>query len=140
MGGARRAAILGALALLAFGCADGTLPLTGVAVTPTAPSFSVDGWAVYRVSNVSHETIRLARCGDHVQAGLDRRVNDEWQNEMAAVCILSFYTPPLELGPGQSVVDSVPVRTAGVYRVVVGYGQGNLDVLRTVRSGGFRVE
>lgn len=130
--------LLAAAGLLAAGCGGDLTYPSAVKVAPTATNFAVNSYATYMVRNDSRETIHVDRCGTHVQVGLDRRVGDEWQNEMAAVCILSYYTGPLALAPGESVTDSVLVRSAGTFRVYVSYGRG--DERDLARSGGFTVE
>ena len=137
--GALRAATIGSIALLAAGCGAGTEP-TLVTVFPTASSISVDDYATFVVRNDSRETIYVGRCGERVQTGLDRRVGLRWENEMAALCILSLYMPPLQLAPGASVTDSVLVRSAGTFRVFIGYGRGDDRILYNAWSGGFTVD
>lgn len=61
-------------------------------------------------------------------------------NERAASCILSYYAGPLALAPGESVTDSVLVRSAGTFRLFVGYGRGEQRILYQARSGAFRVD
>ena len=127
------------LTALAFGCGGPTAP-SAVTVLPSSSSFSVGDYAIFTVRNGARETIYVDRCGEHVQAGLDRRVGLVWENEMAAICILSFYVPPLALAPGESVADSVLVRNPGTYRLFVGYGRGDDRILYQARSGGFVVK
>lgn len=139
-GSALRVAFLAAATALAVGCeGDLTYP-SAVKVAPTAGNFALDSYATFVVRNDSRHTIHLDRCGDHVQTGLERRVGGEWENEMAAVCVLSYYTGPLALEPGESVTDSVLVRSAGTFRVYVGYLGGAQDRLHTARSGSFTVD
>jgi hypothetical protein len=126
------------LAVIAAGC-DGVTGTDGVAVLPTARTFSTDAFATFVVRNDTRETIHVDRCGSRVLAGLDRRKGLHWENEMAALCVLSIISTPLALAPGESVTDSVLVRSSGIYRVVVGYGRGNLRILYQARSGNFTV-
>lgn len=128
-----------ALALIAAGC-DGVTGTDGVAVVPSARTFSTDAYATFVVRNDARETIHLDRCGNRVLAGLDRKEGLGWENEIGAFCFLALLSTPLALAPGESVTDSVFVRGPGVYRVVVGYGRGNLRILYQARSGGFTVE
>ena len=122
------------------GCSgDLTYPNT-VKVAPTASNFAVDSYAKFVVQNGGREAIHVDRCGDRVLAGLDRRVGGEWENSVGSFCILSYYTGPLTLQPGESVTDSVLVRSAGTFRVYVGYGRGEQRILYQARSGGFTVE
>jgi len=137
--GALRTTFLAAVAMTAVACGDLTYP-SAVKVAPTASVFAVDSYATFVVRNDSPKTIQVARCGDRVQVGLDRRVGGEWQNEMAGLCILSYYGGPFMLAPGESVTDSVLVRSAGTFRVSVAYGTGDERVLRQVESGAFTVE
>lgn len=96
--------------------------------------------ATFVVTNHLRETIHVDRCGEHVQAGLDRRVGARSENEMAAFCVLSHYAGPLALAPGESVTDSLQVRSAGAFRLFVGYGRGDQRILYQARSGAFRVD
>jgi hypothetical protein len=134
-----RMAMYGAFAIFALGCGGPTEP-SDVVVIPTAGAFSVDEHATFVVRNEGRETIYLARCGERVQAGVDRRVGLRWQNEMAGLCILSLYVPPLQLEPGESVTDSVLMRSPGTFRVFVGYGRGDDRILYNAWSRGFRVD
>ena len=127
-----------ALAIIAMGC-ESVTGTDGVAVVPSARSFRTDAFATFVVRNDTRETIHVDRCGSRVLAGLDRRQGLAWANEMAALCVLSILSTPLALAPGESVTDSILVRSPGVYRVVVGYGGGNLRILRLARSGSFTV-
>ncbi|MGH7638110.1 MAG: hypothetical protein ACREOK_10710, partial [Gemmatimonadaceae bacterium] len=72
-------------------------------------AFAVDTYATFVVGNHAREIIHVDRCGERVQAGLDRRVGARWENETAALCILAYYAGPLALAPGESVTDSVLV-------------------------------
>ena len=93
-----RRAAFGAAATIMLGCGGATEPF-GVAVIPTSGSFAVDDYATFVVRNDGRETIYVERCGHRVSAGLDRRVATGWENEMAALCVLSFYAGPLPLAP-----------------------------------------
>jgi hypothetical protein len=137
--GVARIAMFGAIAITAPGCGGPTEP-SDVAVFPTASGFAVDDWIPFVVRNDGRETIYVDRCGERVLAGLDRRVGTRWENEMATLCVLSFYVPPLALAPGESVTDSVLVRSAGRYRLFVGYGRGDDRILYRAWSGGFSVD
>ena len=132
-------AMLGACAVFALAC-DGPTEPSDVTVIATARSVAVDEYALFEVRNDGRETIHVGRCGERVQTGLDRRVGARWENEMAALCVLSFYMPPLQLAPGESVTDSVLVRSAGTFRVFIGYGRGDDRILYTAWSGSFTVE
>jgi hypothetical protein len=134
-----RTATLAACAVVALACGGPTEP-SDVAVIATAGSFAVDEYVPFVIRNDGHETIYVGRCGERVQTGLDRRVGARWENEMAALCILSFYVPPLQLAPGESVTDSVLVRSAGTFRVFIGYGRGDDRILYNAWSGGFTVD
>ena len=134
-----RATTLAACAVIALACGGATEP-SDVAVIATESSFAVDEYVHFVVRNAGRESIYLGRCGERVQTGLDRRVGGRWENEMAALCILSFYMPPLQLAPGESVTDSVLVRSAGTFRVFVGYGRGNERILHNAWSGSFTVD
>jgi hypothetical protein len=138
--GALRVAFVAAVAALAAGCGGDLTYPNGVKVMPTTGNFALESYATFVVRNETRETVHVERCGDRVQAGLDRRVGGEWQNEMAAICILSYYAGPLLLEPGESVTDSVLVRSAGTFRVYVGYGRGEQRILHQARSGGFTVD
>ena len=140
MRGAAIGAALTVGAALTAACGGNLTYPTDVKVLPVAANFAVDSYATFLVRNETRQTIHVDRCGTRVQAGLDRRVGGEWQNEMAAVCILSYYTGPLALAPGESVTDSVLIRSPGTFRVFVGYGSGNQDILYLARSGGFSVQ
>lgn len=128
-----------ALAIIAAGC-NGVTGTDGVAVVPTARTFSTDAYASFMMRNDTRETIHVDRCGNRVLAGLERRAGLGWENEMAALCVLSIMSTPLALAPGESVTDSVFVRNPGVYRVFVGYGRGELRILYRATSGNFAVE
>ena len=132
--------LVAAAGIFAAGCGGELTYPSAVKVAPTAATFPVNSYATFVVRNDSREAIHVDRCGTHVQVGLDRRVGGEWQNEMAAVCILSYYTGPLTLEPGEAVSDSVLVRSAGTFRVYVGYFRGAQDGLSLARSGGFTVD
>lgn len=134
-----RATMLAAVTVMA-GCGGNLTYPNAVKVTPTATNFGVDSYATFVVHNAGTQAIHVDRCGTRVQAGLDRRVGGGWQNEMAAVCILSYYTGPLTLQPGESVTDSVLVRSAGTFRVFVGYGRGEQENRYQTTSGSFSVE
>lgn len=134
-----RSASLAACAVAALACGGPTEP-SDVTVMVTAGSVAVDAYARFVVRNDGRETIHVGRCGERVQTGLDRRVGARWENEMAALCVLSFYMPPLPLAPGESVTDSVLVRSAGTFRVFVGYGRGNERILHNAWSGSFTVD
>ena len=138
--GALRTAMLGAFSAFAIACGEPTNASPGVTVVPTAATFAVDAYATFVVSNQTRETILVDRCGERVQAGLDRRVGARWENEMAALCVLSYYAGPLSLAPGESVTDSVLVRSAGTFRLFVGYGRGEQRILYQARSVAFRVD
>src|SRR5688572_9108045 len=116
-GGALRVAYVAIVAAIAVGCNGNLTYPNGVKVAPTAGNFALESYATFVVRNETRETIYVERCGDRVQAGMDRRVGGDWQNEMAAICILSYYAGPLVLEPGESVTDSVLVRSAGTFRV-----------------------
>lgn len=137
--GVARMAMFGALAIVTLGCGGLTEP-SDVAVIPTANGFAIDEWVTFVVRNDGRETIHVDRCGERVLAGLDRRVAGRWENEMATLCVLSFYVPPLALAPGESVTDSVLVRSPGRYRLFVGYGRGDTRILHKAWSGGFTVD
>ena len=138
--GVLRAAMSGAFIALAIACGEPTDPTSDVTVVPTAGTFAVDAYARFVVSNHRRETIHVDRCGERVQAGLDRKVGPSWETEMAALCVLSYYAGPLALAPGESVTDSVLVRSPGTFRLFVGYGRGEQRILYQARSGGFRVD
>lgn len=139
-GGAVRVAFLAAAAAFTVGCSGDLTYPSAVRVSPTAGNFALESYVTFVVRNDSRQTIHLERCGNHVQVGLDRRVGGEWQNEMAALCVLSYYAGPLALEPGESVTDSVLVRSAGTFRVFVGYGRGEQRILYQARSGSFTVD
>lgn len=138
--GALCSAMPGAFIAFAIGCSETTNASLDVTVVPTAEAFAVDAYATFVVSNHRRETIHVDRCGERVQAGLDRRVGASWENEMAALCVLSYYAGPLALAPGESVTDSVLVRSPGTFRLFVGYGRGEQRILYLARSGAFRVD
>lgn len=138
--GALRTVMPGAVIAFASGCGEPTNVSTDVTVVPSAATFAVDTYATFVVSNQTRETIHLDRCGERVQAGLDRRVGADWENEIGAFCILSYYAGPLALAPGESVTDSVLVRSAGTFRLFVGYGRGEQRILYQARSGAFGVD
>jgi hypothetical protein len=140
LSGALRAAMSGAFIALAIACGEPIDPTSDVTVVPTAGTFAVDTYATFAVTNHFRETIYVDRCGERVQAGLDRKVGARWENEMAALCILWYYVGPLALAPGESVTDSVLVRSAGTFRLFVGYGRGEQRILYQARSAGFRVD
>jgi hypothetical protein len=131
--------MFGAITIMTLGCGGPTEP-SDVAVIPTANGFAIDEWVTFVVRNDGRETIHVDRCGERVLAGLDRRVGGRWENEMAALCVLAIYVPPLQLAPGESVTDSVLVRSAGRYRLFVGYGRGEQRILYRAWSGGFTVD
>ena len=139
-GGALRVACMAVVTALAMGCGGDLTYPSAVKVAPTASNFALDSYATFVVRNDSRQTIHVDRCGNHVQVGMDRRVGGEWENEMAAMCVLSYYAGPLALEPGESVTDSVLVRSAGTFRVYVGYGRGEQRILYQARSGGFTVQ
>lgn len=138
--GALRAAMPGAFIAFAIACGEPTNPTSDVTVVPTAATLAVGTYATFVVSNQTRETIHVDRCGERVQAGLDRKVGARWENEVGAFCILSYYAGPLALAPGESVTDSVLVRSAGTFRLFVGYGRGAQRILYQARSGAFRVD
>jgi hypothetical protein len=139
-GGALRVAFLAASAAFTVGCSGDLTYPSAVRVSPTAGNFALDSYVTFVVRNDSRQTINVDRCGTHVSMGMDRRVGGEWQNEMSSACILSYYTGPLALAPGESVTDSVLVRSAGTFRVYVNYLRGEQDGRYQARSGGFTVD
>ncbi len=137
----RRSALVPLACALIGACAAPTAPAADaeVELMPAAASFTrpPDGAAAvaFTVANRGEATVRLtSRCGDRITPAVERREGDRWAAYAGGVCLAIYDASPVALAAGAVRAETVAVRDAGEYRLVVGTDRG------PITSAAFRVQ
>lgn len=100
-----------------------------------------DAVVYFHVVNVGSVTAQLARCGDRIMVGVERRQDGGWGPSSGDACIAISPMVPLKLEPGHSVSSGRGLYEPGTYRLRL---DARFDAShaadRQVASNGFTVQ
>jgi hypothetical protein len=120
--------LLSAAACLLAACSDPAGSAGGVRVVPERDAYAVfrpdeTVEVRYTLTNTSPLPVYLPPCGQHLAVELDRRDGGAWVPAGPAWYCPAVFSPPVEVGPGESYTDVVPVTGFGTWRVRAAYGR-----------------
>lgn len=121
---------LALLAALLVACDTGS-PKIDLVVSTEHASYEVpspQGLTPIRLvlENKGRRTLGIGRCGAHLAAYVDRRIESRWQEigRYAILCLAAYDMSPLHLAPGETVISEPMLLVgSGRYRFRVPYGE-----------------
>jgi hypothetical protein len=83
----------------------------------------------FRVSNDYNAAVYVSRCGEALQAAVDRRTST-WALHTGGACLAIHDASPQRLEPGEGATGIVSVREPGAYRIRIGIAHSARDALQ----------
>lgn len=137
--------LTGLLALL-LACNPPTGPGTGLVVATEQPEYPLPPDASlatleFFVENTGRATLEIPRCGPHLAAFVDGRVDSRWQEvgRYGVICPAIYDMTPLVLAPGERAHSEITL-APGIYRLRVPHARsGELAEIRIATSNDFAI-
>ena len=110
-------------------CTNALAPAGDIEIQPESTAFSRTPQGIaevsYTVRNGGDDTVLLtAPCGDRLNAVIERRVADRWEQYSGGFCQLSSTQSPVPLTPGAQRKDVSVINEPGMYRLVLSTERG----------------
>jgi hypothetical protein len=122
-----KSSIFAALAALTLACAkdeprlDVDVPGDSFTRLPVAGGALSVATIPFEVKNTGGATAFVQACDNRVSATIQKRVNDQWEQYSAGVCLANVSWAPVELREGARNHGDVGITETGRYRVRIFY-------------------